>query len=201
MDNPSRILEVATRLFARQGFDGTPLQAIAAEVGVAKPTLLYHYPSKDDLHRAVLDNLFDHWRKVLPQLLEAVTSGRERFDALTGELLGFFRADPDRARLVLREALDRPGELRSRLAENLRPLVLLVGAYIQQGQASGRIHDDVEPEAYVLHVILLVVNGVANFPALAGALSSKATDAQEKYFAELSRFARTALFKSTGRKR
>lgn len=201
MDNPARILEVATRLFARQGFDGTALQQIAAEVGITKATLLYHYPSKDDLRHAVLENLFDHWRLVLPRMLESITSGRERFDTLTGELLRFFRADADRARLVLREALDAPAELDGRLVESLRPLILLVGVYIRQGQSVGKIHENVEPEAYVLQVIQLVVNAVATFPYLSKALSTKTTsEVEERYFAELSRLCRAALFKHTGRK-
>ena len=36
----------------------------------------------------------------LPRLLEAVTSGRGRLEALTPELVRFLREDPDRARLV-----------------------------------------------------------------------------------------------------
>jgi TetR/AcrR family transcriptional regulator len=208
MDNPARILDTATRMFARRGFDGTSLQVIAAEVGISKPSLLYHYPSKDELRRAVLDNLFEHFREVLPGLLEAVTSGRQRFDALTGELLGFFRADADRARLVLREALDRPDDLRRRLGESLRPWVLLIGEYVRQGQAAGRIHGDVEPEAYVVQVVLLVVSAVASYPALVGSWSPAARDgaregardgareepAEDRYYGELTRLARAALF-------
>src|SRR4051794_19232041 len=126
MDNLAHIRDVATRLFARDGFDGTSLQVIADQVGITKPTLLYYYPSKDALRRAVLDNLAEQGKKPLPRLLEAFTSGHERFDALTGELVRFFRADPDRARLLEREMLDDPEGMRLRLQGSLRPWVLLV---------------------------------------------------------------------------
>ncbi|HZY08257.1 MAG TPA: TetR/AcrR family transcriptional regulator, partial [Ilumatobacteraceae bacterium] len=49
-----RILDSATDLFGRRGVDAVSLDAIAADVGVAKQTLLYWFPSKDDLVRAVL---------------------------------------------------------------------------------------------------------------------------------------------------
>src|SRR5688572_12756814 len=101
MDTAAQICRAAMRLIARHGFDGTSLQDIADEVGITKQTLLYYYPSKDKLRRVVLFQLLEHWRKTLPALLEAVTSGEQRFDALTGELLRFFRADPDRARILL----------------------------------------------------------------------------------------------------
>ena len=122
-------------------------------VGVTKQTLLYHYPCKDALRRAVLEQVFAHFRERLPQMLEAVTSGHGRFEALTRELVQFFEADPDRARLLVRELLDNPDGMRKLLAENLRPWVLLIAQYIRQGQSSDLIHDDVDPEVYVLHVI------------------------------------------------
>ncbi len=49
-----RILDAATDLFGTRGVDAVSLDVIAAEVGVAKQTLLYWFPSKDDLVQAVL---------------------------------------------------------------------------------------------------------------------------------------------------
>ena len=43
--------EQATDLFGRRGVEAVSLDVIAAEVGVAKQTLLYWFPSKDDLVR------------------------------------------------------------------------------------------------------------------------------------------------------
>lgn len=48
-----RILDAATDLFGARGTEAVSLDQIAAEVGVAKQTLLYWFPSKDDLVRAV----------------------------------------------------------------------------------------------------------------------------------------------------
>lgn len=49
------ILAAATELFAKQGYRGTGLAAIAAEVGVTQPTLLHHFGNKEGLLRAVLE--------------------------------------------------------------------------------------------------------------------------------------------------
>ena len=51
-----RILDAATDLFGVRGVDAVSLDVIAAEVGVAKQTLLYWFPSKDDLVQAVLES-------------------------------------------------------------------------------------------------------------------------------------------------
>ena len=199
MDTSAQIRDAAMRLFARDGFDGTPLQAIADDVGITKQTLLYYYPSKEELRRAVLGQLIEHWRQTLPRLLEAVTSGERRFEALTGELVRFYHADPDRARLILREMLDRPDDMRALLIEGLRPWLLLVAEYIRQGQAQGILYEDVDPESYVMHVILLVAGTVANLKVLPRVLSEggarDAATAEKRYLDELFRMARSSLFK------
>ncbi|MBW6467234.1 MAG: TetR/AcrR family transcriptional regulator [Brevefilum sp.] len=49
------ILQVATEHFARHGFHGATLSAIAEAVGLTEPGLLYYFPSKVELLQGVLD--------------------------------------------------------------------------------------------------------------------------------------------------
>jgi AcrR family transcriptional regulator len=196
VDNAAHIRTVATQLFAALGYDGTSLQAIAERVGVTKQTLLYHYPSKDALRRAVLDQVFAHFRERLPQMLEAVTGGHDRFEALTRELVQFFEGDPDRALLLVRELLDNPANMRRVLGDNLRPWVMLVGQYVRQGQQSGLIHADVDPEAFVLNVVVSVLATVAVRPIAVHVLGDEAAapDGEARPIRELFRTHRAALF-------
>jgi AcrR family transcriptional regulator len=200
VDNAEQIRAAATHLFASLGYEGTSLQAIADRVGVTKQTLLYHFPSKDALKRAVLDHVFSHFRARLPQMLEAVTSGRGRFDALTRELVEFFEGDPDRARLIVREVLDNPDGMRRLMGDNLRPWILLVGQYIRQGKDAGIIHGDVDPEAYVLNVISSVLANIVVRPVWPSVVGGEMSDSQasERQMQELFRSSRTALFVQRG---
>jgi len=199
VDVRSQILSSATRMFARRGFDGTSLQTIADEVGIRKPSLLYHFPSKEALRERVLDNLIQHWSEVLPRLLGEVTSGRGQFDVLTRELVSFFEEDPDRARLVLRELMDRPEDMEARLRNGVRPWVALLSDYIRRGRDAGDLLREVDPEAYVVHVITLAVCGIAARPLLTDALlehgdAGDGVDVETRHTRELLRIARASLF-------
>ncbi|MEY4579633.1 MAG: hypothetical protein RL701_4336 [Pseudomonadota bacterium] len=199
VDNSEQLRAAACKLFATRGYEGVSLQAIADSVGVAKQTLLYHYPSKEALRRAVIEHVLEHWRRTLPAMLQAVTSGRRRFTALTEELVRFFDSDRDRARLLSRELLDNPSDTKRLLIESLRPWILLVSEYIREGQKIGLIQSDVDPESYVLHVVILVIANVASMSTLAMALPNEGQngrDAEERHLAELVRMTRTALFVS-----
>ena len=50
-----QILEVAARLFRREGYAATTLRAIAAECGMKAGSLYYHFASKDELMLEVLE--------------------------------------------------------------------------------------------------------------------------------------------------
>lgn len=183
-----RILLEATRLFAARGFDATPLQAISDAVGIRKQSVLYYFPTKEDLRQAVLQQVLAHWNDVLPQLLLAASSSHGQFDGVLGEMVEFFSADPDRARLLLREILDRPRETRELMERLVQPWARVACDYIRKGQQSGRLWGDVDPEAYVNQVINLLIAGIATFEALG------ATD-RERNLEELVRVAKSSLFR------
>lgn len=52
-----RLLEIATEAFARQGYDATTIDGIAATAGVAKRTIYSRYPNKKALFFAVMQRL------------------------------------------------------------------------------------------------------------------------------------------------
>lgn len=189
-DVRSATIAAATRLFAAHGFDGTALQDIADAVGVTKPAILHHFPSKEHIRQAVLGGIFEHWNKILPRLLLAATASTDRFDAVFGELHRFFVADPNRARLLVRESLDRPGELR-KLLRGVRPWLSAVAQYVRSGRESGRHHADIDDEAYVLHILQFVIAAAACASASSAVLES---DPASRYDRELARIARSSLF-------
>ena len=49
-----RILTVAAGLFSRHGYAATPLSDIAAELGITKAALYYHFKSKDEILDAIM---------------------------------------------------------------------------------------------------------------------------------------------------
>lgn len=195
MDARHQILEAATARFAARGADATSLQEIATAVGLRKASLLYHFPSKEELRQAVLDRLLVRWNERLPQLLKAAT-GEEQFDGVLKETIAYFSEEPIRARLILREVLDRPQDTRDRLALHVSPWVDVIARHIRSGQQQGRIHPDVAPESYVVLVMNLIVCAFATAESLRTILPGQRTDpaAWAPHVKELLRLAKAALF-------
>jgi TetR/AcrR family transcriptional regulator len=163
-------------------------------------SLLYHFPSKDELRRGVLDQMLAHWNEAVPRILRAATSGPEQFDAIANEILTFFADDHDRARLLLRELLDRPEEIAPLVALRVQPWAKIVCDYIRKGQEQGRVHEDVDPEAYVAQVINLVLCGFATHASIRALLGNPPVDDLEsarRLLKEMLRVAKSSLFIAT----
>ncbi|WP_410615150.1 TetR/AcrR family transcriptional regulator [Amycolatopsis sp. lyj-109] len=83
-DTKQRILDVARDLFTSQGVQRTSLQDIADRLGITKPALYYHFQSREDLVRSIVQPLLDDGEKFL-------LDQEARGDAPVRELIeGFF---------------------------------------------------------------------------------------------------------------
>ena len=117
-----RILAAAEVVFAQHGLNGTRVRAIADAAGVNVATLYLYFPSKSDLHEAVLE------RGVRP-LMELMTEfaasprGVDAGERLLGAVMHHLGHHPSLPRLVYLEAISE-GAYVSKLARRwLRPLL------------------------------------------------------------------------------
>jgi AcrR family transcriptional regulator len=77
-----RILEAASELFTEQGYDATSLREIADRLGFTKAALYYHFQSKDEILRALLEPAETMVRELVERL-EAAEDTEEWAAALT----------------------------------------------------------------------------------------------------------------------
>jgi AcrR family transcriptional regulator len=57
----TQILDAATRVVQREGVKSVTFDSVAAEAGLTKGGLLYHFASRDDLVQAIHQHLADRW--------------------------------------------------------------------------------------------------------------------------------------------
>src|SRR5205814_7948670 len=64
-----QLIEVATKLFAKWGYDATTTAAIAQAAGVTEPILYRHFDSKQELFVAIVRNVseltMNHWKEII----------------------------------------------------------------------------------------------------------------------------------------
>ncbi|MFO0961137.1 MAG: TetR/AcrR family transcriptional regulator [Isosphaeraceae bacterium] len=94
------IARVAARLFATRGYDATGVAEIAAEAGVTKPTLYYHFKSKEGLANALLHEPLGRMAEALDRRIDEAADPLDGLIAYVETHFEFVREDPDRARFL-----------------------------------------------------------------------------------------------------
>jgi len=172
------------------------VQAIAEAVGIRKQSVLHHFPTKEELRRQVLLQLFAHWNDTLPRIFRDAKGGRDRIESIIRSVSEFLSEDPDRARLLLRELLDRPDEMRDLIRDYSREWTRLICDAIREAQAQGTVYPDVHPEAYVAHLSLSMVAGVGQYRVIRSLLGPGGNDDSiGAYIGEIIRIAKLGLFR------
>src|SRR3954468_11328556 len=107
-DRKQQILDVASTLFARKGFQGTTTREIAARLQVNEAILFRHYPTKEDLYWAVIEDRCTRSRRreTLQATLDLHASDAEIFRVIAEDILRRNREDKNRTRLLLFSGLE-----------------------------------------------------------------------------------------------
>src|SRR5476651_1847209 len=78
------ILDVAQRLVQTRGFNAFSYADIAAELGISKPALHYHYPSKEALGDALIARYSERFFRELDAIDVAEQDAGARLSAYVG---------------------------------------------------------------------------------------------------------------------
>jgi TetR/AcrR family transcriptional regulator len=136
-DTRTKILEVAEREFATEGFAGAHLQKIAEQVGVRKTALYYYFESKAALYTAVLESMLETFDASLTAALESPDPPERKLESLVASFNDLLALHPHYARILIRVFVDRPGVDASRVLPIVERVIGRLFRFYREGVDAG----------------------------------------------------------------
>jgi TetR/AcrR family transcriptional regulator len=136
--NESRILGAAEHVFARAGFGGATMAAIAAASGLPKANLHYYFGSKDVLYRAVLARILNDWL-VPTNCIVSDADPRTALEHYIRAKMALSAQRPDGSKVFANEMLHGAPVVKTILETELRQMVEAKAAVVQGWIDAGRM--------------------------------------------------------------
>lgn len=140
-----RIIEAATKVFAKNGFYQSKIAQIAKEAGVADGTIYIYFENKDD----ILISLFEEQMKVVLDNM-ALQVGKiddpaERLEKFASTHLGLIEMNKDMAEIIQVELRQSGKFMKEYKNERFMEYLDIIGDIIIEGQKRGLFKKDVIP--------------------------------------------------------
>ena len=136
------ILAVARRAFARDGFNGARVDAIAARTSTTKRMIYYYFGGKEQLYIAVLERAYAEIRAAEAGLHLEALSPEVAIRRLVEFTFDYDHANPDFVRLVAVENIHHARHLRksSRIRNINTSIISTLERILRRGRREGVFH-------------------------------------------------------------
>ena len=158
------ILEVATREFARKGYGGARVDAIAARTRTSKRMIYYYFGDKEGLYLAVLEEAYSSIRRTEATLDLERLPPEKALSTLVAFTFDYQNAHPEFVRLVMNEnILDGIHMARSKTIGRLNNVVIdALKDLLARGRRAGVFRRDLDPLEVHMTISALCVFNIAN---------------------------------------
>ena len=107
MNNRTRILQVAEKLFAKKGFDKATVDEIANTAGVNKALIYYYFKSKEQIKETLFENFINDVLDLINQSIDEVINfdAKDNFRQFFDSYLSYWERKKDILRIIMSESL------------------------------------------------------------------------------------------------
>jgi AcrR family transcriptional regulator len=152
------ILQAAIELFARRGILATTMNELARAIRMTPGALYWHFPTKEDLLLAALEELH---RRYIGEFTELLTEGRKwpakkQLISFLERTRTFLRYHPVHGiffGMLVAESANNNERVASAIRDALQVYGGVLSGIVRYGQKKGELRDDINPESFAHSVL------------------------------------------------
>jgi AcrR family transcriptional regulator len=141
-----QLLDAAMEVFVARGYHAAAMDEIAERAGVSKPVLYQHFPGKQELYLALLDESVGRLVEAVASAVRSTSDNRQRVNATFAAYFGYVAEHSGTFKLVFESDFSSEPAVRARLDAADRECADLISQVIREDAG---LADD---EAYLLSI-------------------------------------------------
>ena len=166
MERRREVIEAASRVFAKKGYQATTIAAVAEELNIDRASLYYYISSKEELFDDVVREACEDNVRIARQIDESSCSALEKLQKFIIETTNSYERHYPLLHIYVRENLKHVGDSRSAWAKQMRQLNHdyedAIIKIIEEGYADGSFRN-LGPSRTVAYAIMGMVNWVGRW--------------------------------------
>jgi AcrR family transcriptional regulator len=147
-----QIVAAAAEVFARQGFAGARMDAIARRAGVNKATIYYHIGDKQALYREVLNSAIRFATERIEREIRPELPPREKLRAYIRNFLETVEKNPHMPPIMMREVASGGQNFPDEVIANLIRALTILAEILQEGAHRG---DFAQTSPMLVHLMIM----------------------------------------------
>jgi TetR/AcrR family transcriptional regulator, fatty acid metabolism regulator protein len=147
------IIQAATEVFGKKGFQAASIVEIAQRAGVAEGSIYQYFKNKEDLFFSIPIEKTKEFRTELELHLEGISGAFNKIRKFVWYFLRFFKVNPEYGRILMLEMRVSKGFVKTDTYDFLKQSVGQVLEIIAEGQKEGVIRKDTD--VYILRHLVL----------------------------------------------
>ena len=144
-----QLLDAAMEVFVAHGYHAAAMDEIAERAGVSKPVLYQHFPGKQELYLALLDESVEQLVEGVKTALRSTNENRQRVNATFAAYFGYVAEHRGMFRLVFESDLTNEPAVRERVDTADRKCADMISQIIKEDAGLG------DEEAHLLGISLV----------------------------------------------
>ncbi len=137
-ENKKRIMSAAEKVFAENGFRGSTTAAIADVAGLPKANIHYYFGTKEELYRAVVDDIVKLWLSSFREITEEDDPASTLADYIRAKM-ELSRNRPEASRVFANELIRGAPRIKPYLSGDLKNWVEAKSAILDKWISDGKM--------------------------------------------------------------
>lgn len=152
-----KILQAATRLFARENFSAVSIKQIAAASGVNSALISYYFGGKKNLYQEVLYTEADKFLQLQDTIRQSAASPLDKLHSYVDSIAAMQQAAPNNIHLIYRELLAPQPMFESYVRNKLYRIHQFMAELVEEAVACGEIVTEIKAThvAFTLEGIIM----------------------------------------------